>query len=146
MSNQAHNKPTDSVGTPPSSAVGAPFEMSHTTGETRILAAALRSVEDRLNSASSKFDRIPEIVSDVRHLQSDLNALKADAKSDFRWLITIFGAGFLLLAGFIIYGYFRLDDRLSKVESIGTRIDTKLEDLLLRIPPVVTPPSAQPKK
>jgi len=143
VNSSGQGNPNDPVGTPPSGAVGAPFEMSPTSGETRIIAAGLRSVEDRLNTAFSKIERIPEMGSDIRHLLNDVNALKSDAKSDLRWLITIFGTGFLVLAGLLIYGYLRLDDRLSKTESLETKIDTKLEDLLQRIPPVVVPP---PKK
>jgi hypothetical protein len=54
---------------------------------------------------------------------------------------------FLILSGMLIFGYFKLDDRIVKLEdrvngfsNTLVRIDTKLEDLLARIPPVQTPP------
>jgi hypothetical protein len=60
--------------------------------------------------------------------------------SDFVFMISVFGVGFIALAGMLIVGYFRLDDRISGLSEKMTRTETKLEDLLARIPPIPTPP------
>lgn len=83
-------------------------------------------------------------------LKSDVKDIKSHRHSDFVFTMSAFAAGFLLLASvfstMLIVGYFRLDERHSKSdEKINdlakafTRLDTKIEDLLLRIPPVQTP-------
>jgi len=50
----------------------------------------------------------------------------------------------------LVFGYFRLDDRISKTEDkinaltvTLTRVETKLGDLLERIPPVQAPAPAK---
>jgi hypothetical protein len=61
-------------------------------------------------------------------------------------LLYVFGAGFVALVAVFGWGYSRLDDRFTRaderresMEKTLTRIETKLEDLLQRIPPVQTP-------
>jgi len=61
-------------------------------------------------------------------------------------MISIFSAGFVLLAGMIIGSYLltsskidALSGKIESVEVLSARIETKLDDLLLRIPPVVAP-------
>ncbi|HVT56033.1 MAG TPA: hypothetical protein VHD34_08295, partial [Xanthobacteraceae bacterium] len=49
-------------------------------------------------------------------------------------------ASFVLLASMMIAGYFRLEDKIQIISTAQTRIETKLEDLLARIPPMQTPP------
>ena len=72
--------------------------------------------------------------------------IKSHRHSDFVFHITVLAAGFLVLGGMLIFGYFRLDDRITKSDdkintltNAVTRINTQLEDLLERIPPVQTP-------
>jgi pheromone shutdown protein TraB len=77
-------------------------------------------------------DSIAEIKTNVRELNSNRH-------TDFVYLITLFGAGFLLLAGILTAGYFRHDDKIEKLSHSNVRIETKLEDLLQRIPPTVVP-------
>lgn len=83
----------------------------------------------------------------IREIKDDMKEIKRHRHSDFVLTITIFAAGFLLLAGMLIFGYFRLDDKVftntkevgDKVDALvvtTTKIDTKLEDLLQRIPPL----------
>jgi hypothetical protein len=87
-----------------------------------------------------------------------ISELRSDNRTDQKWMLTAFAAGFLLLAGMMITGYHwlderiiaqstRLEDRLGKtddrVNSLGsllTRVDQKLQDLLDRIPPQPTAP------
>lgn len=83
----------------------------------------------------------------VQEVKDDIREIKKDQKVDFRIVLGIFGAGFVILGTMLIVGYFRLDDRITKLDdkisSLSTtlvRIDTKLEDLLARIPPTQTAP------
>jgi len=80
------------------------------------------------------------------HTQAIVNSLQndiGDIKKDIRWLLGIFAAGFLLLAGTgtgaIVGLYFKLDEKLEKYTASNIRMETKLEDLLARIPPVQAP-------
>jgi hypothetical protein len=83
---------------------------------------------------------IEPTISDIR---GEMRGLRDSAKTDFKWLI----GGFILIGGMVIAAYFRIDDRIAKLEdkfhilSISSaKIETKLDDLLQRIPPVVAPP------
>jgi hypothetical protein len=78
----------------------------------------------------------------VGHLQKNLQETRGDVKdikTEFRWLMAGFAVGFLALGGMFIAGYLRLEDRIDPVTISTTRIETKLDDLLARIPPAVTP-------
>jgi hypothetical protein len=80
----------------------------------------------------------------VGDLKSDVKDIKAHRHSDFVYHVSVFAGGFLLLAGMMIVGYLRLDEKMSALSSSSIRVDTKLEDLLQRIPPVqALPPSAR---
>jgi hypothetical protein len=86
----------------------------------------------------------------VQELKDDIKEIKDNRHSDFIFHVNILGGGFLLLAGMIIASYLLLDSRMSKSDdrvntltNTSVRIETKLEDLLQRIPPVPTPPPAR---
>jgi hypothetical protein len=130
------------VGPSPGGAVGAPFEISPTSGEARILGSQLKAVEERLSSSSAKLDQISGISSDIKHIQSDVNSIKSNAREDHRWLLTVFASGFLLLAGLFIYGYNRLGDKIDRLEALSTKIDVKMEDFISRTLPA-QPPNTQ---
>jgi hypothetical protein len=79
-------------------------------------------------------------------IKTDIKEIKAHRHSGFVWVITVFAAGFVALAGLFGFGYFRIDDRferltdkIDKLTASSIRSDTKLEDLLQRIPPAITP-------
>jgi hypothetical protein len=55
------------------------------------------------------------------------------------WHIATFAAGFLILAGAKITAYLRLDDKISDMSKSQVRIETKLDDLIARLPPAPTP-------
>lgn len=88
---------------------------------------------------------IKAIEDSLKDLKDDVKDIKSHRHTDFVFHISIFGAGFLLLAGMLIFGYFRLDDRVSKLSDTSIRVDTKLGDLLERIPPVQAP-APSPKR
>jgi hypothetical protein len=91
-------------------------------------------------------------------LRKDIREVRSHHRTEFIILLTAFAAAFLILAGMSIgaYRWAREDTtaditgvngRLDKIESRQApmndtliRVDTKLEDLLARIPPTPTPP------
>ena len=75
----------------------------------------------------------------VAELKADVREIKGHRWSDLLWHIGSFAAGFVLLAGMMLAAYFKLEDRLFTLSTSATRVETKLEDLLQRIPPVQTP-------
>ena len=79
---------------------------------------------------------VQESLSDVK---TDLREITKKEHDHFLLLLKIFGAAFVLLSGMLIFGYFRLEDRVVSLDASSIRIDTKLEDLLQRIPPIPTP-------
>jgi hypothetical protein len=97
-----------------------PTDLSPSAAQTRLL---VRAVQDSLVD-----------------VKTDIREIKSGEHAHFLLLLKIFGAAFVLLSGMLIFGYFRLEDRVSALDSSSIRIDTKLEDLLLRIPPIPTPP------
>lgn len=73
-------------------------------------------------------------------VQLDIKDLRREAHHDFWSLLKTFGAGFIILGGMLIYGYFRLEDQITALDRTLIKVETKLDDLLQRIPPVPTPP------
>lgn len=78
----------------------------------------------------------------LSEIKGEMRDVRRAASGDFKWLI----GGFILIGGMMIAGYFRLDDRISKIEEkfqtlsiMTTKIETRLEDLLQRIPPIQAP-------
>jgi hypothetical protein len=87
----------------------------------------------------------------VREFRDDIREIKRDQKADFRIVAGMLVAGVIIVVGMMLYAYFRIDDRITKLEdkvnvmsTTLTRVDTKLEDLLARMPPVQTPPPRRP--
>lgn len=79
----------------------------------------------------------------VAELKSDVKEIKDHRVSDIRWLHSTLAAGFLILASMIITAYFKIDEKMNDLSKAGIQVETRLEDLLQRIPPVSTP---APKK
>lgn len=117
--------------------------MANTPRETEPGAITPPGVQDLRNTSDVRL-----IMIEVAKLGERVNFLIEENKahkSDFRWTWTGLIAGFLILAGLFMYGYNRLDDRVMDITKIINKADTKLEDLLSRIPPAVTPtPSKHP--
>jgi len=79
----------------------------------------------------------------VAELKSDVRDIRTHRFTDLLWHIAAFAAGFVILGGMMIAAYFKLEDKMQALSTSNTRIETKLEDLLQRIPPVPTPPPAR---
>jgi hypothetical protein len=83
-------------------------------------------------------------------LRTEVRGARGDRHSDFVFMISVFAGGFLLLAAMLIFGYFKLEDRIEalsgrigNLEVSAAKADTKLDDLIARIPPT---PTAAPRK
>jgi hypothetical protein len=99
----------------PSGENGPPKEMPNVipdvggSGQTRILIDAVKET--------------------VAELKSDVKDIKEYRHTDFRWHITIFGSGFLLLAGLALHLYSRLEDKIQVLSTMSTRLETKVDSL-----------------
>lgn len=76
----------------------------------------------------------------VAELKADVREIKTHRFTDLLWHITAFAAGFVILASMMIAAYFKIEDKIHTLSTSNTRIETKLEDLLQRIPPIPTLP------
>jgi hypothetical protein len=86
---------------------------------------------------------INAIDASTRELKDDVRDIKSHRHSDFVYMISVFAAGFILLAGMLITVYLLLDGRIEKLTISSVRSETKLEDLLQRVPPILPPPPKQ---
>jgi hypothetical protein len=110
------------ISSPPGPGVGQPKasrNVSPAAGEARVV--------------------LETVQASIKEIQQDIREIRSFRHTDFTWTVTIFGLGFLLVAGMLIVGYFRLDDRLARLSESSIRTETKLEDLLQRIPAVPAP-------
>ena len=83
---------------------------------------------------------IVEAVKDsVADLKSDVKDIKNYRYSDLFKYLSAIGAAVVLLGGMMIAAYFRVEDQIHQLSTATTRIETKFDDLLQRIPPVVAP-------
>jgi hypothetical protein len=119
------NTRQDQEAVPPGAPPNVPSDLSPGAGQTRILIEALEN--------------------SLKDVKDDLREIKNHRHSDFVHMIELFGAGFVLLAGMLIAGYFVMDgkydkvnEKIDKLSTTATRADAKLEDLLARIPPAPT--------
>jgi hypothetical protein len=96
------------------------------------------AVTPSLATEAAAYERIP-----IKALKDSLNEIKVDVRDvkDHRLTDFIWHAGALIAFGtFVIALYFWIDDKVSALATASARVDTKLEDLLARIPPAPTPP------
>jgi hypothetical protein len=102
-------------------------------GQTRILIDAMK-------------ESLSDIKSDVGRIEDRIDEIKDFRYADLLLYGKALAAAAVVLGGIAITAYFKLEAKLEKLEEriqaisqSSTRIDTKLEDLLQRIPPTVTP-------
>lgn len=80
-----------------------------------------------------------ELSAHVDGARSVLDDHRRDVKSDFRWTWSGLAAAAVLLVGALIFAYFRLEDRQVALGTSLARVETKLDDLLQRLPPPPAP-------
>jgi len=85
-------------------------------------------------------DAVKESVAD---LKSDVKDIKSHRFADLLWHIAGLVGLAIILGGMMSAAYFKLEEKISNLSIASTRVETKLDDLIARIPPVPTPP---PKK
>lgn len=133
--NQTSGRPTDAVGAP---AEGSPPLALAGQAQARLAAELLAPTLDEL--------------------RKDIREVRSHHRTEFIIVISALATGFLVLAGMSIGAYrwahddaagesTRLSTRVDTMEHSQmvtqetlVRVDTKLEDLLARIPPLATPP------
>ncbi len=59
--------------------------------------------------------------------------------TDFMWHLAALIAALVIIGTGMVSAYFRLEDKIAALSTASTRIETKLDDLLARIPPVQPP-------
>ena len=87
---------------------------------------------------------VDAVKASVATLEGDVKAIRDYRYTDLLLHIGAFAGGIILVVTMMVAAYFRLDDKLSAVSTSNTKIETKLEDLLARIPPVATPAPRKP--
>jgi hypothetical protein len=79
--------------------------------------------------------RVKALEDSIAEIKGDIKDIRSHRFTDFLWHL-----GALLAFGAAVSSlYFRIDDKISALSIISTKIDTKLESLLARIPLVPTP-------
>jgi hypothetical protein len=76
----------------------------------------------------------------VSTLESNVKEIRDYRYTDLWRHLAAFGAGVVLVMTALVTAYFKLDDKISGLSTSNTRIETKLDDLIARIPPVPTAP------
>jgi hypothetical protein len=94
-----------------------------------------------MDSGSAQSRQIVDAVrATVATLETDVKAIRDYRYTDLLLHIGAFTGGIILVVSLILHLYSKLDDRIQALSTTSTRVDTKLEDLLQRIPPIPTPP------
>jgi hypothetical protein len=94
-----------------------------------------------LDAGTAQTRQIVEAVkASVSELKQDVRDIKNYRYTDLLLHVGAFAGGIVLVVGMMVAAYFKLDDKISSVSTSNTRIETKLEDLLARIPPIAAPP------
>ena len=95
-----------------------PTDMAN-AGQTRILVDAIKE--------------------SVAELKSEVTKIRDHRVTDLLLQLGALAAGFIVLSGMMIAAYFKIEGRLHEFGTVSTRVETKLDDLMQRIPPVPTP-------
>jgi len=78
----------------------------------------------------------------VSELKADVRIIKDHRFTDMLWHLGALVATALVLGGMMVAAYFKIQDKMDELSTSSTKVETKLEDLLQRIPPLPTPPSS----
>jgi hypothetical protein len=72
-------------------------------------------------------------------LEANVKEIRDYRYTDLWRHLAAFAAGIVLVVGMLIAGYFKIEDKIQILSTASTRMETKLDDLIARIPPVQTP-------
>jgi hypothetical protein len=82
----------------------------------------------------------------VAELKADVRNIRDHRFTDMMWHIGALTAGVILLGGMMITLYFKIEDKIEAISNESTKVETKLEDLLQRVPPGEAPSTAPTRK
>jgi hypothetical protein len=88
---------------------------------------------------------VGELNGSVKQTNSRLNTQESNSRTDFWRTISAIAGAVVLLMGALIYGYFKLDDRVVNISTGLTKIETKVDALSQR-PTIISPPSVLPQR
>jgi hypothetical protein len=75
----------------------------------------------------------------VAELSGEVKSIRDYRYTDLLLHIGAFTTGIIIVVTLVLHLYSKLDDRIQALSTSSTRVETKLEDLLQRIPPVQSP-------
>ena len=107
----------DDAGPPPSQANVTPMDAG--TAQTRQIVDAVKA--------------------SVASLHLEVKEIRDYRYTDLWRHLAAFAAGIVLIVGMMIAVYFKIEDKLQALSTTPTRLETKLDDLIARIPPVQAP-------
>ncbi len=74
------------------------------------------SVEARLGEIRTELGElrgeITQVRGDITQVRGEIAQVRIDMRSDFRWLLGVFGGGFALLLGTMLSGFLWIADKL----------------------------------
>jgi hypothetical protein len=81
-------------------------------------------------------DAVKEQVAD---LKDDVKEIKSHRFADLLWHIGGLVGLAVIIGGLMLTIYFKLEEKISSIAKSSTKVETRLEDLIARIPPAPTP-------
>ncbi|TXN81959.1 hypothetical protein [Methylobacterium sp. WL8] len=84
------------------------------------------------------------ITKDIGAIRDDIKEINNNRHDDVVKILIMFGGGFLILAAMVLTIYSKLDDKIATINDRTIKVDTKLEELIKRIPPSITAPVTTP--
>jgi hypothetical protein len=94
-----------------------------------------------LDSGTAQTRQIVEAVkASIADLASDVKDIRNYRYTDLLLHIGAFAGGIILVVTLVLNVYSKLDDKIQTLSTASTRMETKLDDLIARIPPVQTQP------
>jgi len=107
-----------------------PPDMSVAAAQTRLIAKeVVQAVEFSVH----------DLKTGVEEIKGDVRTIKDHRWTDFMWHLAALIAALVIIGTGMVSAYFRLEDKIAALSTASTRIETKLDDLLARIPPVQPP-------
>src|SRR5271154_4578753 len=82
----------------------------------------------------------------LAEIKADVRDIRNHRFTDALWILGAIGAVAIVLGSMMIAAYMAIESRIDELSTSSTKVETKLDDLIQRIPPAPTaPPSTAPK-